>query len=116
VAEFFYRIEHRPSKKHGNADGLSRRPDGGCKQCLGIEKRDEGPWQSNLETLDDKRVEYSWDHCQLKPAAGEDKKAAQALRLVLAGNVTELSKLQENLPGVVTDVYRAKKEGPVKNS
>jgi len=29
----------------------------------------------------------------------------------LAGNARELRKLQENLPGVVADVYRAKKEG-----
>jgi len=43
LAEFSYRIEHQPGKKHGNADGLSRRPDGGCKQCLNIEKRDGGP-------------------------------------------------------------------------
>jgi len=51
VAKFSYRIEHRPSKKHDNTDRLSRQPDGGCKQCLGIEKRDGGPSQSNLETL-----------------------------------------------------------------
>jgi len=30
---------------------------------------------------------------------------------VLAGNVKELQRLQESLPGVVADVYRAKKEG-----
>jgi len=43
LAKFSYRIKHRPGKKHGNADGLSRQPDGGCKQCLNIEKRDGGP-------------------------------------------------------------------------
>jgi len=43
LAELFYGIEHRPGKKHGNADGLSRRPDGGCRQCLNMKRRDGGP-------------------------------------------------------------------------
>jgi len=42
LAEFSYMIEHRPGKKHSNADGLSRCPEGKCKQCLNIEKRDGG--------------------------------------------------------------------------
>jgi len=43
LAKFSYWIEHRPGRKHGNADGLSRRPDEGCKQCRNIERRDGGP-------------------------------------------------------------------------
>jgi len=51
LAEFSYQIEHRPGKKHGNADRLSRRLDGGCKQYLKIERRDGGPPRSKLEAL-----------------------------------------------------------------
>lgn len=36
LAEYEIQVEHRPGKKHGNADGLSRRP---CSQCgIGEEK------------------------------------------------------------------------------
>jgi len=51
LAEFSYRIEHRPGKKHGNADGLSRRPDEGCKQCLHIERRDGGPLTIRIRNI-----------------------------------------------------------------
>ena len=30
LEEFNYKVEHRPGKKHNNADSLSRRP---CRQC-----------------------------------------------------------------------------------
>jgi len=66
-------------------------------------KRDRGPpWN-----------EYDWDQGQLQQKAGTPPEVVQNLRAnpVLAGNVRELQKLQENLPGVVADVYRAKKEG-----
>ena len=43
LSEFDYSIEHRAGTKHGNADGLSRRPHLDCKQCFNIEKRDGGP-------------------------------------------------------------------------
>jgi len=112
LAEFSYRIEHRPGRKHGNADGLSRRPDGGCKQCLGIEKRDGGPLRSDLETLANQGAEYDWDQGHFKSTAGEDPEAVQALRAnPVLTDVAELRKLQENVPGVVADMYRAKKEG-----
>jgi len=51
LAEFSCRIEHQPDKKHSNADGLNRRLDGGCKQCLNIEKRDGGLSRFELEAL-----------------------------------------------------------------
>ena len=36
MSRFDYKIEYRPGKKHGNADGVSRRPcEGDCKQCKG---------------------------------------------------------------------------------
>jgi len=117
LAEFSYRIKHQPGKKHGNADGLSRRPDRGCKQChiekCNIEKRDGGPPRSELEALIHPGVEYDWDQGQLQQKADTPPEVMQNLRTnpVLAGNVRELRKLQESLRGVVADVYRAKKEG-----
>jgi len=113
LAEFSYRIEHRPGKKHGNADGLSRRPDGGCRQCLNIEKRDGGSSRSELEALVHPGAEYDGDQGQLQQKADTPPEVVQNFRAnpVLAGNVKDLRKLQENLPGVVADVYRAKKVG-----
>jgi len=120
LAEFSYRIKHRPGEKHGNADGLSRRPDEGCKQCLNIERRDGGPPRSELEALDHSGIEYDWDQGQLQQKADAPPEVVQNLcaNPVLAGNVRELRRLQESLPGVVADVYRAKKEGrrPVRNN
>jgi len=49
LAKFSYRIEHRPGKKHGNANRLSRRQADGCKQCQNIERRDGGPPRSGVE-------------------------------------------------------------------
>jgi len=113
LAEFSYLIEHRPGKKHGNADGLSRRPDKGCKQCLNIKKRDEGPPRSKLRTLAHPQIEYDWDQSQLHQRTVTSSEAVNYLRAnpVLADNVRELRRLQENTPGVVADVYRAKKGG-----
>jgi len=66
-------------------------------------ERDRGPpWN-----------EYDWDQGQLQQKAGTPPGVVQNLRAnpVLAGNVRELRKLQENPPGVIADVYRAKKKG-----
>jgi len=113
LAKFSYRIEHRPGKKHGNADGLRRRPNEGCKQCFKIEKRDGGPPRSELEALVHPGIEYDWDQSQLQQKADTPPEVVQNLHTnpALAGNVRELQRLQESLPGVVADVYRAKKEG-----
>jgi len=113
LAEISYRIEHRPGKRHGNADGLSRRPDEGCKQRLNIEKRDGGPPRSELGTLAHPGIEYDWDQGQLQQRANTSPEVVNHLRanLVLADNDRELRRLQESTPGVVADVYRAKKGG-----
>ena len=42
LAEFRYTLNHKAGLKHGNADGLSRRPCGDCRQCKGIEERGDG--------------------------------------------------------------------------
>jgi len=76
-------------------------------------KRNRGPPWSELEALDHPENEYDWDQGQLRQKAGMPSEAVQNLGVnpALAGNARELRKLQENLPGVVADVYRAKKEG-----
>jgi len=111
LAEFYYRIEHRSGKKHCNADGLSRRLDEGCKQCLNIEKRDGGPPRSELGTLAHPRIEYDWDQGQFQQRTNRSPEVENHLRAnpVLADNVREQRRLQESTPGVVADVYRAKK-------
>ena len=43
LSEFKFTIIHRAGIKHGNADGLSRRPCTDCKQCARILSRDGGP-------------------------------------------------------------------------
>jgi len=113
LAEFSYRIEHRPGRKHRNADGLSRRPDEGCKQCRNITRRDGGPPRSELETLGCPEISYDWDQGQLRPRVDPPPEAVNNLRVnpVLAHNARELQKLRKGLPGVVADVYRAKRGG-----
>jgi len=56
LAEFSYRIEHRPGKKHGNVDGLSRRRTDGCKQCQNLKRRDGGPLAQTLKNRWRKQV------------------------------------------------------------
>jgi len=66
-----------------------------------------------LEVLVHPGVEYDWDQGQLQQKADTPPEVVQNLcaNPVLAGNVRELQRLQESLPGVVADVYQAKKEG-----
>ena len=37
LSEYDYEVKHRPGKKHGNADGLSRQP---CRQCHRVDTED----------------------------------------------------------------------------
>jgi len=55
----------------------------------------------------------NWDPTPLPQRAGTPPKVTQNLRAkpVSADGVRELRHLQENFPGVVADVYRAKREG-----
>jgi len=80
----------------------------------------EAPPRSELETLANQGAEYDWDQSQLKPIADKYSEAVQNLRAnpVLADNIKELKKLQENLPGVVADVYQVKRKGgdPARNN
>jgi len=73
-----------------------------------------------LETLGHPEISYNWDQGQLRPRVNTPQEAVNNLRTnpVLVHNVKELQKLQEGLPGVVADVYRAKRGGndPARNS
>jgi len=66
-----------------------------------------------LEALVHPGAEYDWGQGQLQQKADMPPEVVQNLRAnsVLAGNVKKLKRLQESLPGVVADMYRAKKEG-----
>jgi len=66
LAEFSYRIEHRPGKKHGNADRFSRHQADGCKQCLNIECRDGRRPRLGVEAQMGKAGIYSWEEGQLR--------------------------------------------------
>jgi len=111
LAEFSYRIEHRPGKKHGNADGLSCRQADGCKQCQNIERRDGGPPHLDVEEQVGKAGTYSWEEGQLRSES--PSKAVNNLHAnpTLLRNVKELCQLHATLPGVVADLVQAKKEG-----
>ena len=41
MGTYDFDIEHRPGKKHGNADGLSRRPCSQCRYCERLEEREQ---------------------------------------------------------------------------
>jgi len=110
LAEFSYQIEHRPGRKHSNADRLSRRQADGCKQCQNIKRRDGGPPCSDVEKQVEKAGIYSWEEGQLWSEA--PSKAVNNLHAstTLLRNVKKLCRLQATLPGVVADLVRAKKE------
>jgi len=110
MAEFSYQIEHRPGKKHGNADGLSRRHTDRRSQCQNIESRDGRPPRTDVEEQVDKAGIYSWDERQLRSEA--TSKAVNNLHAnpTLLRNVKEVRQLQDTLPGVIADLVQTKKE------
>jgi len=57
LAEFHFTVEHRPGKKHGNADALSR---GQCKQCGLQEELSEINTTAPLETNQPVHTHVSW--------------------------------------------------------
>jgi hypothetical protein len=48
LSEFNFSIEHRAGVKHGNADGLSRRPCHDCKQCARVARLCGGPSKDEI--------------------------------------------------------------------
>ena len=77
VGTYRFKIEHRPGKRHGNADGLSRRPCSECNQCDRAERAEE------METREerDKRSPIPVSSLQRNRvmALGEDPRRAQQL-------------------------------------
>jgi transposase InsO family protein len=63
LSQYNYTIEHRPGKKHGNADGLSRRP---CRQC-GRDDEVEGGASVNKIALP-----HRWTNDELQKAQRDD--------------------------------------------
>jgi len=81
-----------------------------------VSQHQEKGWRSSrteFEALAPPGVEYVWDQGQLKQKADMPPEVVQNLHAnpLLAGNIRELRRLQENLPGVVANVYRSKKAG-----
>jgi len=111
VAEFFYQIEHRASRKHGNADSMSRRPVEDCKQCLHTEKRDRGPTHLDIETELGEGAVYRWEHRHLPTETQANDVQALPANPTLYQNVKELCRLRKTLPCAVADLFQAKKEG-----
>ena len=111
LSEFTYRIEHRPGKKHSNADGMSRRPNDPCKQCLNIEKRDGGPSRQEVEAQFQEPVVYSWEQGKLKESKAPADVGNRRTSPTLTHNTGQLRDLQANGPGVVTEMYQAKQSG-----
>jgi len=111
LAEFSYRIEHPPGKKHGNADGLSRRQADGCKQCQNIKHRDGGPPRSDVEEQLGKAGAYSWEEGQLRSDCPNEAVNNLHASPTLLRNIKELCRFQATLPRVLTNQVQAKKEG-----
>ena len=116
LAEFSYSIEHRAGSKHGNADGLSRRPCAECKQCKHIEERDGGPTKDELAALISDGQTFEWQQGKLNVSydmVPETRgKASQAVHTVsLTGNTEELVRMQKQGYGPVALTYEAVSAG-----
>jgi len=90
---------------------MSRQPVEDCKQCLHIEKRDREPAHLDVETELGEGAIYRWEHGHLWTKTHSDDVQALHANLTLYQNVKELCRLQETIPGMVADIFRAKKEG-----
>ena len=117
LSEFQYRLEHRAGTKHGNADGLSRRPCLECKQCASIEQRDGGPTRKEmLEELESQSVPLSVR--PTSPAPGRIdrfKYTSSAPPVEFKSTQSEVSGVQESAtdkPGELAQQQR-QGDGPV---
>ena len=106
LAEFQYTLHHRAGLKHGNADGLSRRPCGDCKQCQRIEERDGGPTWQELTT-------GPADPSPVVMKTPETGKVVMEARPVqeITRNPAELVKEQTEGNGAVATIYQAVQTG-----
>jgi len=71
-----------------------------------------GPSRSDTETQANPVARTNGGQSQPTPVVSKDSEAVQTLcaNPVLANNITELLEAQMNLPGVVADVYQAKRK------
>jgi len=88
LEEFSYRIEHRPGRKHNNADAMSRRP---CRQCHRVnydepsekvEVREE-PCETRMVQLGELSQESEWKPEKLSEAYESDEELSTIFRLLL---------------------------------
>ena len=111
LSEFKYTLHHRAGARHGNADGLSRRPCGDCKQCQRIEKRDGGPtWEELvLETVEPE----DQTHDLPSAGSGEAREIMFEARPVqeAARDTTRLAREQAEGNGAVATIYKAMQTG-----
>ena len=111
LAEFRYTLHHRAGIKHGNADGLSRRPCGDCKQCQRIEKRDGGPtWDElALESRDPECItlDQVWDVPGKKDRTTIEARPVQEV----VPDSTQLAREQSEGNGAVATLYKAVQTG-----
>ena len=106
LSEFQFIIEHRPGKKHGNADGLSRTVHQAdtCKQCKRLSKTNAGPDFAQLAQEDDSPV--GWKEGKLLPPVDLVCRAGP-----VQDQITELRELQSNSGDCVAKVYEALRDG-----
>ena len=85
LEEFTFEIEHRPGRKHTNADTMSRRP---CRQC-GVEPQEEGAEVSEVCEVravilnDPENVENSpWNEEEMSKAYAKDEELAEIVRMM----------------------------------
>lgn len=76
-----------------------------------ILKKGTDTLRSEVEVLPRNGGGYSWKHGWRVPDISAYAVRALHAKYVLTDNVTELRKLQDTRPGVVANVYQAKKEG-----
>ena len=104
LAEFKYTVRHRAGARHGNADGLSRRPCRDCKQCQRIEGRDGGPTWAEIE----EELAGSSD-----AGSGRNSEAqAEAMPIQeMVLDPLQLAKEQKEGPGAVATMYEVVRTG-----
>lgn len=115
LGEFSFSIEHRPGNKHGNADGLSRRPLSTCRQCANIEKRDGGPTMAEVysqlpPSLRLEAIQGELQQVQTESRTTPDLKI-QPLQTTPPYAGSTLANAQREDSGAVGQIYTLKKEG-----
>ena len=109
LAEFRYTLNHRAGLKHGNTDGLSRRPCGNCRQCKRIEEQDGGlTW----EELSPGGTDPTTAIINGQRPGKEDKVTVEARPVQeTKPDFSQLAKEQDERNGAVAIIYQAVQPG-----